>query len=125
VGALLTIAGYSINDTIVIFDRIRESLKTEGGEVKTLMNDAINATLSRTILTSLTTIVTVAILSIFGGSALKDFSTMILIGLVIGTYSSVFIASPVVLWWSNRKGGNLRKEVLTKPLVESDVQVLP
>lgn len=125
VGALLTIAGYSINDTIVIFDRIRESLQTEGGEVKTLINDAINATLSRTILTSLTTIVTVLILSIFGGSALKDFSTMILIGLVIGTYSSVFIASPVVLWWSNRKGGNLRKEVMSKPLEEAEVQVLP
>lgn len=125
VGALLTIAGYSINDTIVIFDRIRDSLKHGEGDVKELMNEAINATLSRTVLTSLTTIATVAILSIFGGSALKDFSFMILIGLVIGTYSSVFIASPVVLWWSQRKGGSLRKEILHTTLAESDIQATP
>jgi SecD/SecF fusion protein len=122
VGALLTIAGYSINDTIVIFDRIRESLKGEDGDVKHLMNEAINATLSRTILTSLTTIATVLILTIFGGAALKDFSAMILIGLVVGTYSSVFIASPVVLWWSQRKGGSLRKEILQTTLAEADIQ---
>lgn len=125
VGALLTIAGYSINDTIVIFDRIRESLKHGDGDVKELMNEAINATLSRTILTSLTTIATVTILTIFGGSALKDFSAMILVGLVIGTYSSVFIASPVVLWWSQRKGGSLRKEILHTTLAESDIQAAP
>ncbi len=125
VGALLTIAGYSINDTIVIFDRIRESLRTGEGEVRDLMNEAINATLSRTILTSLTTIVTVAIIAIFGGSSLKDFAVMILIGLVIGTYSSIFIASPVVLWWSQRKGGSLRKEVMHTTLAESDIQVIP
>lgn len=122
VGALLTIAGYSINDTIVIFDRIRESLKQGEGDIKDLMNEAINATLSRTILTSLTTIATVTILTIFGGAALKDFSAMILIGLVIGTYSSVFIASPVVLWWSQRKGGSLRKEILQTTLAEADIQ---
>lgn len=125
VGALLTIAGYSVNDTIVIFDRIRESLKTGEGEVRELMNEAINATLSRTILTSLTTIVTVAIIAVFGGAALKDFAVMILIGLVIGTYSSIFIASPVVLWWSERKGGSLRKEVLRTTLAESDIQTSP
>jgi len=125
VGALLTIAGYSINDTIVIFDRIRESLRTADADVKTLMNEAINATLSRTILTSLTTIVTVAIIAIFGGAALKDFAMMILIGLVIGTYSSIFIASPVVLWWSQRKGGSLRREIMQTSLAESDIQVMP
>jgi SecD/SecF fusion protein len=125
VGALLTIAGYSINDTIVIFDRIRDSLRHGEGDVKELMNEAINATLSRTVLTSLTTIATVAILSFFGGSALQDFSFMILIGLVIGTYSSVFIASPVVLWWSQRKGGSLRKEILHTSLAESDIQATP
>jgi len=122
VGALLTIAGYSINDTIVIFDRIRESLRDADGDVKELMNEAINATLSRTILTSLTTIATVTILTIFGGSALKDFSAMILIGLVVGTYSSIFIASPVVLWWSQRKGGSLRKEILHTTLAEADIR---
>ena len=75
------------------------------------MNEAINQTLSRTLLTSSTTIVTVIILAIFGGAALRDFSVTILVGLVIGTYSSIFVAAPVVLWWSNRKGGNLRKDV--------------
>ncbi len=116
VGAILTIAGYSINDTIVIFDRIRETILLRAGSIKDVMNEAINATLSRTILTSATTIVTVAILSLFGGSALRDFSIMILIGLVVGTYSSVFVASPIVLWWSQRKGGNLRKDVLATTL---------
>jgi len=112
VGAILTIAGYSINDTIIVFDRIRESLMTQRGQVKDLMNQAINATLSRTLLTSLTTIFTVTILAIFGGAALRAFSVMILIGLIIGTYSSIFVASPVVLWWSKRKGQSLRREVL-------------
>jgi len=116
VGAILTIAGYSINDTIVIFDRIRETVLVRTGAIKDITNEAINATLSRTVLTSATTIVTVAILSLFGGSSLRDFSIMILIGLVIGTYSSVFVASPVVLWWSGRKGGNLRKDVLATTL---------
>lgn len=112
VGAILTIAGYSINDTIVVFDRIRENLLIRSGSVKSIMNEAINATLSRTLLTSLTTIITVAILSMFGGSSLRDFSVMILIGLVVGTYSSIFVASPIVLWWSKLKGRSIREEVL-------------
>ena len=112
VGAILTIAGYSINDTIVVFDRIRETLLVRQGSIKGIMNEAINATLSRTLLTSATTIITVAILSFFGGSNLRDFSVMILIGLVVGTYSSIFVASPIVLWWSRRKGGDLRSDVL-------------
>jgi SecD/SecF fusion protein len=112
VGAILTIAGYSINDTIVIFDRIRENLLIRKGSTLSIMNEAINATLSRTLLTSMTTIITVSILSLFGGSSLRDFSIMILIGLVVGTYSSVFVASPIVLWWSRRKGGDLRSDVL-------------
>ena len=114
VGAILTIAGYSINDTIIVFDRIRESLLTSSGKVEKLMNQAINATLSRTLLTSTTTITTVAILAIFGGAALREFSTMILVGLVIGTYSSIFVASPVVLLSS--KGKNLRRQVLDASL---------
>lgn len=112
VGAILTIAGYSINDTIVIFDRIRESLLLRSGSIKDLMNEAINATLSRTLLTSATTIITVAILCGFGGSSLRDFSVMILIGLLVGTYSSIFVASPIVLWWGHRKGRDLRSDVL-------------
>lgn len=121
VGAILTIAGYSINDTIVIFDRIRETLLIRQGSVRSIMNEAINATLSRTVLTSSTTILTVAILSLFGGSSLRDFSVTILIGLIVGTYSSIFVAAPIVLWWSNRKGGNLRDDVLaSEALVEAD-----
>lgn len=112
VGALLTIAGYSINDTIIIFDRIRETLTQKRGDVYDIMNEAISNTLSRTIITSITTILTVLILSIFGGAGLKDFSVAILVGLVVGTYSSVFIASPIVYIWSKMRGSNLQREVL-------------
>lgn len=112
VGAILTIAGYSINDTIVIFDRIRETLLVRQGSIRSIMNEAINATLSRTVLTGTTTLLTVVILAVYGGANLRDFSVMILIGLVIGTYSSVFVAAPIVYWWSRRKGGNLRETVL-------------
>ncbi|MGB0144753.1 MAG: protein translocase subunit SecF, partial [Akkermansiaceae bacterium] len=112
VGAFLTIAGYSINDTIVVFDRLRETLRSKRGDVASVMNFAINATLSRTILTSVTTFVAVLVLWIFGGSALKDFSFAIMIGVVVGTYSSIFIAAPVVYLWSKARGTNLRSELL-------------
>jgi len=125
VGAILTIAGYSINDTIIVFDRIREMLLIRTGSIKNIMNEAINATLSRTLLTSATTIVTVAILSLFGGSTLRDFSITILIGLVIGTYSSIFVAAPIVLWWSRRKGGNLREDVLATEIKAETVAAAP
>ncbi len=111
VGAVLTIAGYSISDTIVVFDRVREMLLHRTESVEKVMNDAINATLSRTLLTSGATLLSVLILSILGGSALRDFGFIIFIGIIIGTFSSVFIASPVALWWANRKGGNLREAV--------------
>jgi SecD/SecF fusion protein len=113
VAAILTIAGYSINDTIIVFDRVRESLLLRSGEIKDIMNDAVNQTLSRTLLTSSTTIFTIIILGIYGGASLRDFSITIFVGLIVGTYSSIFVASPIVLWWSQRKGGNLRKDVLT------------
>ncbi|MFT6180575.1 MAG: SecD/SecF fusion protein [Akkermansiaceae bacterium] len=116
VGAFLTIAGYSINDTIVVFDRMRESLRNKRGDVIDVMNIAINATLSRTILTSVTTFVAVLVLYIFGGSALRDFSFAIMIGVVVGTYSSIFIAAPVVYIWSKARGTNLRKELLDADL---------
>lgn len=114
VGAILTIAGYSINDTIIVFDRIRESLLTTPGKVEKIMNEAINATLSRTMITSVTTMVTVAILAIFGGAALREFSIMILVGLIVGTYSSIFVAAPVVLL--SGKGKSLRRQVLETTL---------
>lgn len=112
VGAFLTIAGYSINDTIVVFDRIREDLTTKRGDIKDVMNAAINSTLSRTVLTSLTTFVAVLVLFIYGGSALKDFSFTIMAGVIVGTYSSIFIASPVVYVWTKLRGANLRRELL-------------
>ncbi len=123
VGAFLTIAGYSINDTIVVFDRIREALRSERGDVVTIMNKAINSTLSRTILTSVTTFVAVLVLYIFGGSALKDFSFAIMVGVIVGTYSSIFVASPAVYLWSQKRGTNLRKELLDAGLENEMKQV--
>ena len=112
VGAILTIAGYSINDTIVVFDRIREGLHSgRKGSVQSIMNASINETLSRTLLTSGATLLSVAALYVFGGPVLHDFAFAILIGVVVGTYSSIFVASPIVLWWSGQKGGSLRTEV--------------
>ncbi len=100
VAALLTIVGYSVNDTIVVFDRIREDLKLDHrSSFKDLCNLSINQTLSRTILTSVTTLITVAMLLIFGGGAIFDFALALCIGVVVGTYSSIFIATPVVLMW--------------------------
>jgi SecD/SecF fusion protein len=113
VGAVLTIAGYSINDTIVVFDRIREALKnSERGGILTIMNRAINETLGRTILTGGTTILSVAMLYLFGGAVLRDFSFAILAGIAIGTYSSIFVAAPIVFWWSKLSGRSIRKEIM-------------
>src|SRR5207237_2477018 len=118
VGAVLTIAGYSINDTIVVYDRIREGLASgRKGSIEQIMNDSINQTLSRTILTSTVTAIPILCLFLFGGSVLRDFALAILIGVVVGTYSSIFIASPIVLWWTRARGGStstLRKEVREK-----------
>lgn len=112
VGAFLTIAGYSINDTIVVFDRIREMLRSQRGDVKAVMNLAISATLSRTLLTSGTTLVSLLALAVFGGPDLRSFAVTIMFGVIIGTYSSIFVASPIVLWWARRHGTNLRREIL-------------
>jgi SecD/SecF fusion protein len=118
VGALLTIAGYSINDTIVVYDRIREGLaSSRKGSIEQIMNESINQTLSRTILTGGVTFVSVLCLFFFGGAVLKDFALVIIIGILVGTYSSIFIASPIVLWWTKaRRGGtsSLRREVTQK-----------
>jgi len=104
VTALLTIAGYSLTDTVVVFDRIRENLRTRLKEpVETVMNLSINEVLSRTIVTSLTVLLTSIALFFFGGEVLHDFSLAMIIGLLIGTYSSVFVASPIVLLWGGSK----------------------
>ena len=111
VGAFLTVAGYSINDTIVIYDRIRERLRTAEPteDLKDIMNEAINTTLSRTLLTSGSTIAVLIALICLGGPAMFDFSVAMLLGIFVGTYSSIFIASPVVL--ACDKKHNLREEI--------------
>jgi SecD/SecF fusion protein len=98
VAAVLTIIGYSINDTVIIFDRIREyiGLGTSHDNRK-IVNDAINDTLSRTFITAGTTLVVVLVLLLFGGEVLRGFSFALLIGVVVGTYSSIFVAAPIVL----------------------------
>ena len=102
IAALLTLVGYSMNDTIVIFDRIRENLKIFRREsLESLINKSVNQTLSRTILTSGLTFMTVMALFLFGGPVLNGFSFALVIGILIGTYSSVFVASPIVLFWHN------------------------
>ncbi|HYJ05362.1 MAG TPA: protein translocase subunit SecD [Chthoniobacterales bacterium] len=118
VGALLTIAGYSINDTIVVYDRIREGLaSSKRGSIEQIMNQSINETLSRTVLTGGVTFVSVLCLFFFGGAVLRDFALVIIIGILVGTYSSIFIAAPIVLWWTRARGGSaasLRREVADK-----------
>jgi preprotein translocase subunit SecF len=100
IAALLTLVGYSMNDTIVIFDRIRENLKLmRRTELEPLINTSINQTLSRTVLTSGLTFLTVLSLWLFGGEVLNGFSFALVVGVIVGTYSSVFIASPILIWW--------------------------
>ncbi len=100
VAALLTLVGYSINDTIVIFDRVRENLKLmRRADFATIINTSINQTLNRTIMTSGFTFLAVFSLYMLGGEALSGFSFALVLGIIIGTYSSIAIASPIVLWW--------------------------
>jgi SecD/SecF fusion protein len=100
VAAVLTIIGFSINDTIVIFDRIREDLKLGvRGTFREVMNQALNQTLSRTIITSGTVFLATLSLYLFGGGVINDFAFTFLVGILTGTYSSIYIASALVLWW--------------------------
>jgi SecD/SecF fusion protein len=112
IGALLTVAGYSINDTIVVFDRIREIIKSRTGDIRDIMNEAISMTLSRTLLTGVTTLGPMSALYFFGGQAMKDLSLPIIIGVLVGTYSSIYIAAPIVLWYARKTGTSLRRQVL-------------
>jgi preprotein translocase subunit SecF len=106
--ALLTLAGYSLTDTVVVFDRIRENLKRSRRDpLPKLVNDSINEVLSRTIITSLTVVLVLIPLVLFGGDVLHDFSVALLMGVVVGTYSSVFVASPVLVVWQAKSGGRL------------------
>ena len=98
--AALTLVGYSVNDTIIIFDRIREEiLKSKDFELVEVVNRAINATLSRTIITSLLTLFSAVALLLYGGGAIADLSLFLVVGIVVGSYSTIFIASPIVVMW--------------------------
>ena len=104
IAAFLTIIGYSLNDTIVVFDRIRENMKLRRKEsYREVINRSINECLSRTMLTSLTTFFVSATLYVLGGPVIHDFAFALCFGVVVGTYSSMFIASPVLVWWYERR----------------------
>jgi preprotein translocase subunit SecF len=97
--AILTLMGYSLNDTIVVFDRIREQVRdSKVNDLAALINEAVSKTLSRTVLTSLTTFFVVLTLFLFGGKIISPFSFTLLVGIIVGTYSSIFIASPLLIW---------------------------
>lgn len=104
VAGLLTVIGYSVNDTIVIYDRIRENMKKSGKlGIKEVVNEGVNQTLTRTILTSFTVFLVLIPLFIFGGSVIHDFAFTLIVGAIVGTYSSIFIASAFVVYWKERK----------------------
>src|SRR5437016_8664552 len=122
IAALLTLVGYSVNDTIVVFDRVRENLKIRRrDDLETIMNDSINQTLSRTILTSGLTFLTVLALFVFGGEIINHFAFAMVIGIIIGTYSSVAIAAPLVLFYENFRGKAVAKPVVTARSVQPKV----
>jgi preprotein translocase SecF subunit len=112
IAALLTLAGYSINDTIVIFDRIRENIRLRGRSNKetleALINRSCNETLSRTIITSLTVFFVLICLLVFGGEVIRDFALALTFGVVVGSYSTIFIATPMVYLWQMRRAKSLR-----------------
>lgn len=103
IAALLTIIGYSLNDTIIVFDRIRENLKRyHKNPLEFIINKSVNETLSRTILTSMTTLAVVVVLFALGGGIIHDFAFALIVGVLIGTYSSIYVASPILLAWHGR-----------------------
>jgi len=107
IAAFLTIVGYSLNDTIVVFDRIRENIKKIKSENSiSIFNQSINESLSRTVITSLTTFIVVFILYLSGGEVIRYFAFAMIIGVLVGTYSSIYIASPVVMMWQKRFNSN-------------------
>ena len=114
VAAILTILGYSLNDTIVVFDRIRENMRAKGARKRDpvdLVNQSINETLPRTVLTSSTTLAVLMALLILGGAVIRDFTIVLILGVVIGTYSSIFVASPALIEIQKRWGmGNAEKK---------------
>lgn len=111
IAALLTLVGYSMNDTIVVFDRVRENMHLRRrADLRVLVNDSINQTLSRTVLTSGLTMIAVLALYVFGGEVLNGFAFALLIGIIIGTYSSIAIAAPIMIWWKLIRERSTAKE---------------
>jgi len=110
ISALLTLAGYSLTDTVVLYDRIRENrkLSRKKGDFASIINSSINDVLSRTLITSLTTLSVVMVLLILGGEVLHDFALALIMGVIIGTYSSVFVASPIIVEWERRSPKRLK-----------------
>ena len=107
IAAFLTIVGYSLNDTIVVFDRVRENLKKlKTLDQESIFNKSINDSLSRTVITSFTTFLVVSILYIAGGEVIRYFAFAMIIGVLVGTYSSIYVASPVVVVWQQRYNSN-------------------
>lgn len=110
VTALLTLAGYSLTDTVVVFDRIRENLRMRRRDrIESIINNGVNQVLSRTIVTSLTVVLVLIPLTLAGGEVLHDFSLALLVGVIFGTYSSVFVASPILVIWPGSEGRLLRR----------------
>jgi preprotein translocase subunit SecF len=106
VAAILTVIGYSMNDTVVVFDRLRENLrKYKAMPLREVIDLSINETLSRTIVTGVTAIMVLAVLAIFGGEALFGFSIALMFGIIVGTYSSIYVGAPVILLWGVKRGG--------------------
>jgi preprotein translocase subunit SecF len=106
IAALLTLVGYSVNDTIVIFDRARENLRHKRKEpLRKILNDSLNQTLSRTLISNGTTFLAVLGLYLFGGEVLRGFGFAMVVGILVGTYSTIYIASPLVVWWSELRAG--------------------
>jgi len=111
--ALLTILGYSLNDTIIVFDRIREGIRTiKDPNLGNIIDESVTRTLSRTTLTSLTTFFVVLTLFLFGGEIIRGFSFTLLVGVIVGTYSSIFVASPILMWLKFSVSGFREKEAL-------------
>ena len=117
IAALLTLVGYSVNDTIVIFDRVRENLLHRRKEpLGKILNDSMNQTLTRTIISNGTTFLAVLGLFLFGGEVLRGFGFTMVVGIIVGTYSTLFIAVPAVSWWYGRPGGTAAAAVAASPV---------
>ena len=118
VAAILTVVGYSLNDTIIVFDRIRENLHKKGARKRDpveLIDESINETLPRTVLTSGTTLAVLIALLLLGGAVIRDFTIVLILGIVIGTYSSIFVASPALVEIQKRWGEGKMREKKSKP----------